>query len=198
MLTGAGIVGLAVGFGAQTLVRDVISGFFLMLEDQVRVGDVAAINGTGGLVEAAQPAHHRAARRRRHGPRLSERRDHHARQQAKDFSFYVIDLPVSYHEDPDRVVAMLREVGGGLQSDPAYGPFILAPLEVHGLDAFADWWMVMKLRIKTVPLKQWDVGRELRRRIKKAFDAEASRCRPRHSAWSGPAARSGRPGTRRQ
>ena len=171
MLTGAGIAGLAVGFGAQTLVRDVISGFFLLLEDQVRVGDVAAINGTGGLVEQLNL--------RTIVLRDSEGTVHvfpngaitTLANKSKDHSFYVIDLPVSYHQDPDRIVAMLREIGGELQSDPAYGPFILAPLDILGLDAFADWWMVIKLRIKTVPLKQWYVGRELRRRIKKAFDA---------------------------
>ena len=65
----------------------------------------------------------------------------------------------------------MREVGAGLQADPAFGPFILAPLEIQGVDAFADWWLVMKMRIKTMPQKQWEVGRELRRRIKQALDA---------------------------
>jgi hypothetical protein len=118
MLTGAGIVGLAVGFGAQTLVRDIISGFFLILEDQVRVGDVAAINGTGRAGRGHQPADDRAARRRRHRARLPQRRITTLANRTKDFSFYVIDLGVSYDEDPDRVAAVLREVGATLQADP--------------------------------------------------------------------------------
>ncbi|HVL66971.1 MAG TPA: mechanosensitive ion channel family protein [Vicinamibacterales bacterium] len=170
VLAGAGIVGLAVGFGAQTLVRDIISGFFLILEDQVRVGDVAAINGTGGLVEAINL-------------RTIVLRDFEGTvhvfpngaintlaNRSKDFSFYVIDLAVAYKEDPDRVTGVLREVGEELQKDDRFGPNILAPVEVVGVDAFADSAVVIKLRVKTVPLKQWEVGRELRRRILKAFE----------------------------
>ena len=169
VLTGAGIVGLAVGFGAQTLVRDIISGFFMILENQVRVGDVAAINGTGGLVEAINL-------------RTIVLRDLQGvvhvfpnggittlANLTMDFSFYVIDLPISYEEDPDRVAAALREIGGSLQAEPAFSPSILAPIEILGVDAFGDSAVIMKVRIKTVPLKQWEVGRELRRRIAKEF-----------------------------
>ena len=170
VLASAGVVGLAVGFGAQTLVRDIISGFFLILEDQVRVGDAAAINGQAGLVEAINL-------------RTIVLRDGEGTvhvfpngaittlaNRSKDFSYYVIDLGISYSENPDRVVSLLRSIGDQLRSDDAYGPLILDPLEVMGVDAFADWWMTLKLRIKTVPLKQWEVGRELRRRIVKAFE----------------------------
>ena len=172
VLTGAGIVGLAVGFGAQTLVRDIISGFFLILEDQVRVGDVAAINGTGGLVEELNL-------------RTIVLRDVEGAlhvfpngsittlaNRSKDFSYYVIDLPISYQEDPDRVAAVLRHVGAEMQADPTFGPFILEPIEVLGVDAFGMWSMQLKVRIKTVPQKQWEVGRELRKRLKRAFDEQ--------------------------
>lgn len=171
VLTGAGIAGLAVGFGAQTLVRDVISGFFLILEDQVRVGDVAAINGTGGLVEEINL-------------RTIVLRDLEGTvhvfpngsittlaNRSKDYSFYVIDLGISYRDDPDRIADVLREIAAEMQADPAFAAFILAPIEVLGVDAFGDWAVTLKARIKTVPLKQWEVGRELRRRIKKTFDA---------------------------
>ena len=170
VLTGAGIAGLAVGFGAQTMVRDIISGFFLILEDQVRVGDVAAINGTGGLVEEINL-------------RTIVLRDQEGTvhvfpngaintlaNRSKDYSYYVIDLGISYREDPDRVVKVLKDAGAELQKDPQFSPFILEPVEVLGVDAFADWSVMLKLRIKTVPLKQWDVGRELRKRIRKAFE----------------------------
>lgn len=171
VLAGAGIVGLAVGFGAQTLVRDVISGFFLILEDQVRVGDVAAINGQGGLVEAINL-------------RTIVLRDFDGTvhtfpngaittlaNRSKDFSFYVIDVGIPYGEDPDRVIAVLQEVGERLQEEERYKPLILAPIEVVGVDGFADWAVMLKMRIKTMPLKQWEVGRELRKRILKAFGA---------------------------
>lgn len=169
VLAGAGILGLAVGFGAQTLVRDIISGFFLILEDQVRVGDVAAINGQGGLVEAINL---RTIVLRDFGgivhtfpngaiTTLANR--------SKEFSFYVIELGIPYGEDPDRVIAVLKDVGAALQAEDRFGPQILAPLDVAGVDGFGDSAVMVKLRIKTMPLKQWEVGRELRKRILKAF-----------------------------
>jgi moderate conductance mechanosensitive channel len=172
VLTGAGIAGLAVGFGAQTLVRDVISGFFMILENQVRVGDVAAINGTEGMVEAITL-------------RTIVLRDiegtvhvfpngaiNTLANRSKDFSYYVVDLAVSYYDDPDKVAELVRKVGAELQADQVFGPSILAPIEVLGIDAFGDWSLKLKARIKTVPLKQWEVGRELRRRMIKAFEAQ--------------------------
>jgi small conductance mechanosensitive channel len=170
MLTGAGIAGVALGFGAQWLVRDIIAGFFLILEDQVRVGDVAAINGVGGVVEAITL-------------RTIILRDGEGTvhvfpngaintlaNRSKDYAYYMIDLAVAYDQDPDKVMAVLRRVGEKLAADPAYAPLILAPLEIFGVDAFLDTKATIKLRIKTVPLKQWDVGRELRRRIMHAFE----------------------------
>jgi small conductance mechanosensitive channel len=170
VLAGAGIAGLAVGFGAQTLVRDIISGFFMILEDQVRVGDSAAINGTGGLVEEINL-------------RTIVLRDEEGTvhvfpngsittlaNKSKEFSFYVITLPIPYHEDVDRVTGILRTVGADLQKDPRYGVFILEPIEIMGVDAFTDWAVQIKLRIKTVPQRQHEVGRELRKRIRQAFD----------------------------
>jgi len=170
ILTGGAIVGVAVGFGAQHLVRDVIGGFFLILEDQVRVGDVAVINGKSGLVEAIRL-------------RTIVLRDFDGTvhiipngaitelsNRTKDYSYYVIDLGVAYKEDVDRVMSTLREIGNGLETDADFRDWILEPLEVVGVDAFADSAVVIKMRIKTVPRQQWAVGRELRRRIKKTFD----------------------------
>jgi small conductance mechanosensitive channel len=169
VLTGAGIVGLAVGFGAQTLVRDIISGFFLILEDQVRVGDVAVVNGQGGLVEEVNL-------------RTIVLRDETGTvhvfpngevktlaNSSKDFSFYVITIKVPFEEDPDLVSAALREAADTLLDDAQYRPHILEPLEVYGVDAWEAGTLVMKARIKTVPLKQWFVGRELRKRIARVF-----------------------------
>jgi len=171
VLTGAGIAGLAVGFGAQTLVRDVISGFFIILENQVRVGDVANIDGTGGSVEAIRM-------------RTIVLRDLSGTVHVipnggitkisnltKDFSYYVLDMGVAYKEDTDRVVEVMRQVADELRQDPAFGPSMLEPLEVLGVNDFADSAVVIKVRLKTVPIMQWSVGREYRRRVKKAFDA---------------------------
>jgi len=171
ILTGAGIAGLAVGFGAQNLVRDVIAGFFLILEDQVRVGDVVSINGKGGLVEQI---HLRTISLRGldgtvhiiPNGAITE-----LSNQTKDFSYAVLDLGVAYKEDVDRVMDVLREVGADLQGDPAFSARVLEPIEILGVDAFADSAVVIKTRIKTLPIQQWAVGRELRRRIKIAFDA---------------------------
>jgi small conductance mechanosensitive channel len=175
VLTGAGIVGLAIGFGAQTLVRDVITGFFLIVEDQVRVGDVAMVNGTGGLVEQINM-------------RTIVLRDFEGvvhvipngeiktlANRTKDFSYYVIDLGVDYDEDTDRITALVREAGEQLMADPAFAPFILSPVEVLGVDDFKDSAVSLKFRIKTMPLKQWEVGRELRRRLKFILDREGVR-----------------------
>jgi small conductance mechanosensitive channel len=169
ILTSAGIVGLAVGFGAQTLVKDLIGGFFLTFENQVRVGDVATINGTGGLVEAINLR--TIVLRDITGavhvfPNGSIER---LSNLTKDFSYYVVDVGVAYNQDPDEVAAVLRQIGRELQSERQYGQHILEPLEILGVDAFEETQMMLKVRIKTLPLKQWEVGRELRRRISKTF-----------------------------
>ncbi len=172
ILAGAGIVGLAVGFGAQNLVRDVINGFFMILENQIRVGDVGVVNGTGGLVEAISF-------------RIITLRDQSGTvhifpngtvttlaNMTKDWSAYVMDIGVAYKEDTDRVVEVMREVGEDLQNDPQVGRKMLEPIEILGVDAFGESEVVIKARIKTLPIEQWSVGREYRRRLKKAFDRE--------------------------
>jgi moderate conductance mechanosensitive channel len=172
ILASAGVVGLAVGFGAQNLVKEFVSGFFLILENQVRVGDVAIINGTGGLVEAITF-------------RTIVLRDQAAvvhvfpngsintlSNMTKDWSAYVMDIGVAYKEDTDRVIEVMRRVAGELQSEPQYGSAMLEPIEIIGVDSFSDSAVIIKARLKTLPIRQWMVGREYRRRLKKAFDAE--------------------------
>jgi small conductance mechanosensitive channel len=169
ILTGAGIVGLAVGFGAQTLVRDIISGFFLILEDQVRVGDVAVVNGQGGLVEALnlRTIVLRDEKGAVHVVPNGEVKT--LSNLTKDFSFYVISIGIPTDKDPDEVIAAIQDAGASLLSDPEYQPHILAPLEIYGVDDFQPGQIVLKGRIKTVPLKQWLVGRALRKRIAATF-----------------------------
>ena len=172
ILAGAGIAGLAVGFGAQNLVRDAISGFFLVLENQVRVGDVAVVNGTGGLVESIT---FRTIVLRDLGGVVHvfpHGTVNTLSNMTKGWSAYVLDVGVAYKEDTDRVVAVMRRVAEGLRQDPAYAEMILEPIEVFGVDNFGESDVTIKARIKTRPIRQWDVGREYRRRLKKAFDAE--------------------------
>ena len=172
ILAGAGVVGLAVGFGAQNLVRDLVSGFFMILENQVRIGDVAVINGTGGLVESITF-------------RTIVLRDlegvvhvfpngtvNTLANRSKEWSAYVLDVGVAYKEDTDRVVETMRRVGTEMQREAPYGSSMLEPIEILGVDEFADSAVNIKARLKTLPLQQWTVGREYRRRLKKAFDAE--------------------------
>jgi moderate conductance mechanosensitive channel len=171
LLASAGIVGLAVGFGAQNLVRDVISGFFIILENQVRVGDVAVVNGTGGLVESINF-------------RTLVLRDQRGAVHVfpngtittlsnltKEWSAYVFDLSVAYKEDTDRVVAVIEEVGAELRADPDFQDHITEDLELMGVDQLADSAVVIRGRIRTQPIKQWLVGREFLRRVKIAFDS---------------------------
>jgi moderate conductance mechanosensitive channel len=171
VLAGAGILGLAVGFGAQTLVRDIISGFFLILEDQVRVGDAAAIDGINGVVEAItlRTIVLRDAEGTVHV--FPNGAIHSLANRSKEFSYYVVDLPIPYSEDTDRVAEVLNKTAASLQEDPHFAPMILEPLEMMGVDAFGDAGIMLKMRIKTMPQRQWDVGREFRRRLKKALDA---------------------------
>jgi small-conductance mechanosensitive channel len=170
LLASAGILGLAIGFGAQELVRDYISGFFMLLENQVRTGDVAVINGTGGLVEKIEL-------------RTISLRDFsgtvHIFQNGKistlsnmtkDWSAMVFDIGVAYKENVDQVMEIMKQVGDELQNDPEYGPNIVEPIEVFGLDQFGDSALVIKARLKTKPIQQWSIGREYRRRLKIAFD----------------------------
>lgn len=170
IIAAAGVVGLAVGFGAQNLVQDVIGGFFLLLEDQVRVGDVVQLNEKSGLVEKITL-------------RITILRDfsgnvHYVRNgkidvvtnMTKEFSYYVFEIGVAYREDTDEVTAVIEAVGKNLQSDPAFKDDIEAPVEVVGVDKFGDSAIVIKARIKTKPIQQWRVGREFNRRLKKKFD----------------------------
>lgn len=170
ILVAAGIGGIAFGFGAQSLVKDVISGFFILLENQIRVGDVVNIAGSGGLVEDV-------------GLRTITLRDlsgnvhivpngtiDKVTNMTKGFSRYVFNVGVAYREDVDEVMAVLKEVAADLQQDPEFGPDILEPLEMLGVDQFADSAVIIKCRFTTKPIRQWAIGREMNRRIKKAFD----------------------------
>lgn len=170
ILASAGIVGLAIGFGAQNLVRDFISGFFFILENQVRVGDVAIVNGTGGLVEGVN---FRTIVLRDLGgvvhifpngtvTTLSNL--------TNDWSAYIFEIGVAYKENTDKVIEVMKNVGSEMKQDETLGYFMLEEPEIFGVDKFDNSAVVIKGRIKTKPIRQWLVGREYLRRIKLAFD----------------------------
>jgi len=170
ILAGAGILGLAVGFGAQELVRDFISGFFILLENQVRAGDVAIINGTGGLVEKIEL---RTITLRDFSGVvhvLQNGKINTISNMTKEWSAMVFDIGVAYKENVDDVIKVMQEVGEKMLTDPEYKEKIKEPLEIFGLDKFDDSAIVIKARLKTVPGDQWTLGREYRKRLKKAFD----------------------------
>lgn len=170
MVAGVGIVGLAVGFGAQNLVRDVISGLFVIFENRIRVGDVAIVNGTGGLVEQVnlRTSVLRGLDGTIHVFPNGEITS--LSNMTHEYSYYLFNIGVAYKEDTDNVVEVLKEIGEEIRSEPDFKEAILEPLEILGVDAFADSAVIIKARIKTVPIKQWFVGREMNRRIKKRFD----------------------------
>ncbi len=172
ILAGAGIVGLAVGFGAQELVRDAISGFFMLLENRVRTGDVAIVNGQGGLVENINL---RTITLRDLGGvvhTFQNGKINTLANMTKDWSAMVFDIGVAYKENVDKVIEVIRQVGEELHQDPDFKDFILEPIEIMGLDKFGDSAIIIKARIKTLPIKQWVVGREYNRRLKFSFDQE--------------------------
>lgn len=170
ILAGAGIVGLAVGFGAQTLIKDILTGCFIILEDSISVGDVVTIKGTGGLVEAVNL---RTIKLRDLSGNVHMIPNSHIdmiTNMTKEYSRYVLDVGVAYREDVDEVIQVLKEIDSELRKDPAYEQDILQPLEILGVEEFGPSQVTIRTRITTKPLKQWDAAREIRRRIKKRFD----------------------------
>lgn len=171
ILAGAGIVGLAIGFGAQSLIKDIISGFFILLENQLRVGDIATINGITGTVEEIQL-------------RTIVLRDMsgvvHVIQAGKidslanitkEWSAILLDIPVAYKENIDTVIKTMDEVAAELYNDENYKEKFLAPFEIFGLEKFDNSSIIIRARMKTKPHEQWALAREYRKRLKTAFDS---------------------------
>jgi len=169
-LAGAGILGLAVGFGAQALVKDVITGFFILLENQIRVGDVITAAGCSGMVEAVNL--------RTTVLRDVDGRTHIIPNSAitvvtnatRDWSRALLDVGVAYKEDVDRCLAVLREVGTEMEHDPVFGKKLLGAFEYPGVQEFGASAVVLRMVVKTLPQDGVVVLRELRRRVKRAFD----------------------------
>jgi small-conductance mechanosensitive channel len=172
VLASAGVIGLAIGFGAQNLVKDVISGLFMLLENQVRVNDAVVINGTPGFVEQVN---FRTLVLRDLGGVVHVFPNGQITtlgNMTNDWSAYLFDIGVAYKEDTDRVVEVLQRVGSEMYQDEYYRNLMLEDLEIFGVDSFGDSAVTIKGRLRTKPVKQWEVGRQFLRRVKRAFDEE--------------------------
>ena len=172
LLAGAGIVGVAVGLGAQSMIRDVLNGMFLLIENQIRINDVVVINGTGGLVEEINLR--TTVLRGENGavhifPNGSITT---LSNLTREFSYAVFNVTVGYGEDLDRVMAVIVELGAEMRREDAWKDSILQTLEMLGVDALADSGAVIKFRFRTVPMKQWGVAREMNRRLKSRFEQD--------------------------
>ena len=170
LLAGLGIIGLAFGFGGQYLIRDVINGLFVLIEGQYRINDVVKIGEHGGLVENINL-------------RITTLRDLEGRvitipngeiktviNFTKDYAQAVFDIGIAYKENVDEVMDIIKKIGKEMREDAHFGKLILADLEMLGVDDLGDSQVTIKFRIKTRPIKQWDVSREFRRRLKNRFD----------------------------
>lgn len=172
LLAGAGVVGIAIGFGAQTLVKDLITGFIIILEDLVQVGDVVTLSDRTGIIEKITI-------------RKIQLRDLSGvvytvpyseisivENLTKDYSYAMLEIGVAYREDTDHVIDLIRQIDEDLRNDSEFSDLILESLEVFGVDKFADSAVIIKARIKTKPIEQWTIGREFNRRMKYVFDRE--------------------------
>jgi small-conductance mechanosensitive channel len=170
LIAGAGVVGIAVGFGSQRLVQDVITGIFLLFEDAVAVGDVVQLGGLNGVVEhlSIRSIKLRAVDGSLHIIPFSAVTS--VTNQTRDFAFAVIDVNVDYREDTDHVAETLREIAAEMRQDPRWRPVIRDDLDVMGVDRLGDSGVIMRVRLKTEPSQRWAVAREMNRRIKRRFD----------------------------
>ncbi|HSL06158.1 MAG TPA: mechanosensitive ion channel family protein [Nitrospiraceae bacterium] len=172
LLAAAGLGGLAIGFGAQSLVKDLISGFFILWENSVRVGDVVEVAGVAGLVEEVEL---RTIKLRDVSGNLHVVPNgaiDKVKNLTKDYSYYLFDIGVAYRENVDEVMGVLQEIADELRREARFADDILEPLEMLGVEQFKDSAVMIKCRIKTEPHKQWRVGREINRRIRNTFNAK--------------------------
>lgn len=171
ILGAAGVVGLAVGFGAQSLVKDYFTGFFILLENQIRQGDVVKVADKSGLVEEITLRYIRLRDYDGNVHFVPNGLVTSVTNMSRGFAFAVIDVGIAYREDVDAAFEVMRRVAADLRSDQAFGAKILEDLEIAGVERWDDSAIALRSRFKVMPLEQWNVRREFLRRLKKAFDA---------------------------
>jgi small-conductance mechanosensitive channel len=171
LIAGLGIAGVAVGFGAQTVIKDWLGGLFILLEDQLRIGDSVTINGIGGSVEEINLR--TTVLRGENGAvhTIANGSITTLSNMTREYSYYVIEITIGHGSDVDRALAILSEEGARIAQEEPYHSVIIAPIEVMGVDRLGERGVALKARIKTLPSQQYLVGRELNRRVKAKLDA---------------------------
>jgi len=171
ILATAGVAGIAIGFGAQSLVKDYFSGFFLLLDDQVRQGDVVEVAGKGGLVEEVTLRYVRLRDLDGHVHFVPNSEITVVTNRTREYATAVVEVGIAYREDPDQAFAVMRKVADAMRADPDWQSRMVADLEVLGVDKWADSAVVLRARLRVVPpIQQWNVKREFLKRLKKAYD----------------------------
>lgn len=187
ILAGAGLLGVALGFGAQWMVRDFLAGMFIILENQYRVGDVVCLDDTCGFVEditLRKTVMRDLDGKEIHIPNGSFKM---AANLTHGYSRAHMDIAVAYKEDLDKVIKVINKVGSQMAQEEPWKKYILKPIQVlgSGPDSFGDSAVIIKVLGETQPLRQWDTLREFRRRLKKTFDKEKIEIPfPQMSIWS--------------
>ena len=171
ILATAGVAGLAIGFGAQSLIKDYFTGFFLLLEDQVREGDVVELAGKGGLVEQVTLRYVRLRDMDGHVHYVPNGEIKLVTNRTRAYATPVIDVGVAYGEDIDRALDVMREVGRGMRGDPVWRDRVVEDVELTGVERLGDSSIVLRCRVKVVPpIQQWNVRREFLKRLQKAYE----------------------------
>ncbi len=170
ILASAGVVGLAIGFGAQSLVKDYFTGLFLLLENQIRQGDVVEVAGLGGLVEEITLRHIRLRDYEGSVHFIPNSAVSTVTNRSRGYAYALVDIGVAYRENLEEVFEVIRKVATAMRADETLGPLILEDLDLAGVDAWADSAVTIRFRIKVLPLQQWTVKRAFLLRLKKEFD----------------------------
>jgi moderate conductance mechanosensitive channel len=172
ILATAGVAGVAIGFGAQSLVRDFFTGFFILFDDQIRQGDVVQVAGIGGLVEEVTLRFVKLRDFEGHVHYVPNGEIKVVTNRTREFAQAVIEVGIAYREDPDEAFATMQAVAAEMRAEPVWGERLAGDIEIIGVERWADSAVVLRARIKVVPaIQQWSVRREYLKRLKKAFDA---------------------------
>ena len=171
LLAGLGVAGLAAGLGAQTLIKDWLGGLFLLIEDQIRIGDSVTINGISGAVSEINLR--TTVLRGESGAVhiISNGSITALANLTRDYSYYIFETTIAHRADAIKALDILEQAAGEIASEDRFRPVVLAPLEVMGVDRLTDKGATIRARIKTLPSQQYLVGRELNLRVKERFDA---------------------------
>jgi small conductance mechanosensitive channel len=171
ILATAGVAGIAIAFGAQSLIKDYFAGFFLLLEDQIRVGDVVEVAGKGGLVEEVTLRYVRLRDMEGHVHYVPNGEIKLVTNRTRDYATPMVEIGIGYGADPDAALALMRDTGRAMRADPEWQARILEDVEIIGVERWGDSAVVLRCRLKVAPpIEQWNVRREFLKRLKKIYE----------------------------